>query len=129
LDRYVRLVYDFSSQHGATIFCASICGRALKEQNHIERSSWVNPGARFVIRLFVLPTYWEYPRLPNNDQADLSQAFGEAIACQETGSCRTYIASHSRSMIIDARREYLSEYCPTLLSIKHEKQKAVWDAM
>jgi hypothetical protein len=106
----------------AILFCASICGRPLKEQNHIERSSRVNLDVRFAIRLFVLPKYWEYARLPNNDQADLSQAFEEAIVCQATGSCRTYIASHPRSILIDARREYLSEYCQ-LYSVSNARSR------
>src|SRR2546421_9879868 len=82
-DRYVRLVYDFSNQHRAALFCSSICGRPLKEPNDIERSSGVNPDVCFAIILFVLPKYWEYARLPNNDQTNLSQAFEKAIACQE----------------------------------------------
>jgi hypothetical protein len=44
------------------------------------------PRRTLAISVFVLPKYWEYTCLPKNDQADLPQAFEEAIACQETGS-------------------------------------------
>ena len=70
-DRYVRLVYDFSNQYRAALFCSSICGRPLKKQNDVERSSRVNPGVRFAIRLFVLPNTGSTPAY----QTMIEQAF------------------------------------------------------